>query len=101
MKQLRLTKVWFKKICDRVHFDFNEDLYQDLKQEWKFLIDSLNALKAINVDNVEPFTRISPPIEFSCLRNDQIDPSYYLNKVQMLKNAPTSHQNYVTIKRIL
>lgn len=98
MKQL--TKMAFKKICNRAHFDFNEDLYQHLKQEWKSLIASLDALKAINVDHVEPFTRINPPIKFNDLRDDLVQNSLYLDQKMLVKNAKTTDQSFITIKRM-
>lgn len=85
----------FKKLCQNAKIAFQAQVVANIKTEWK----ALN--RAINVDGVEPFVRISPPIDFSQLRNNEIDQSVYLNKTIALKNAPAKDQDFVIIKKII
>ena len=91
----------FKKLCQNAKVAFQPQVVANIKTEWKALNQAINHLKTINIDGVEPFVRISPPIDFSQLRNDEIDQSVYLNKTVALKNASAKDQDFVIIKKII
>lgn len=52
----------YKCFCQAAYLEPNQNLYQHLNQEWRILQQRLEALKTINVTNIEPLTRISPQL---------------------------------------
>lgn len=91
----------FKKMAQKIYINPDEKVVESIANEYQFIQNNLEILKTINVDNVEPFTRISPPINFENLRADETQTKTYLAKEVVLENAKEKDQDFVIIKRII
>lgn len=90
-----------EKIAKKIYITPSKEVINSLVNEYNFLKQNLEELKKINIDNIEPMTRISPKIDFNDLREDLIDASMYLKKEDLLKNAKDKNEDFVLIKRIV
>lgn len=91
----------FKKMAQKIYINPDDEVVKSIENEYHFIQKNLSDLKKINVDNVEPFTRISPPIHFSDLRTDQSQQNCYIDKKIILENASQKNDDFVIIKRII
>ncbi|MDK2819576.1 MAG: aspartyl/glutamyl-tRNA amidotransferase subunit C [Mycoplasmataceae bacterium] len=92
-----MTREKFINMANKILIDIDENVLLSLENEFNFIDNNMNNIKNINIDGVEPMSRISPPITF--LREDIEYPA--LEKEKLLSNAFNSNEDYVVIKRIL
>ncbi len=96
---LKLDKFFFQEIGKKIYIDVDSTFIKNLEKEFENIINRLEELKKIDVTNVEPLTRISPPISF--LRSDEIDLEIKLNKQTALENAKEKNEEFIIVKRTL
>lgn len=96
-----MDKNFLKQMAQKVHINPSNDVLASLENEYLELEKNIDLLKKINVENIEPLTRICPKISFDKLRDDVIDKSIYLDKQTMLNNAKEKNDDFVLIKRII
>lgn len=92
-----MTKEKFMNMAKKILIDIDDNVLLSLEKEFNFIDNNMNNIKNINIDGIEPMSRISPPITF--LREDIEYPG--LAKKKLLSNAFNSNEDYVIIKRIL
>lgn len=88
-----------KEIASKIYINPSNEVLESLKKEYNFIKENLKLLEEIDTTNVEPMTRISPPINL--LRDDKIDPSILIKKEVVLKNASNKDDDYIIMKRII
>lgn len=91
----------FQLMAQKIYINPDPKVVTSIANEYAFIQTSLAKLKAINVDGIEPFTRIAPPIHFGALRPDKPHLDHYLDKEKMLSNAAEHDADFVIIKRML
>lgn len=92
-----MTREKFILMTKKILIDIDENVLNSLQNEFYFIQESMDKIKNINIDGVEPMARISKPISF--LREDIEGPS--LPKEKLLSNAAKHDDDYVIMKRIL
>ena len=90
----------FVKMAQKIYINPDPKVIASIANEYQFIQNHLELLKAIDVEGIEPMSRICPPIKFTSLRADQIDQQVYLNKKVLLANAVDKDEDFVIIKRI-
>lgn len=92
-----MTKEKFISMANKILISIDDEVLKLIELEFNFIQENMNKIKEINVDNIEPMSRISPPITF--LREDIVGPS--LEKEKLLSNSFKHNEDYVIMKRIL
>ncbi len=93
-----MTKKLLKEIVKSLKLNPTEEVLNGLERDFKKIKGSFEELKKINVENVKPMYRVDEtPILF--LREDT--PVEGFTKEQVLHNAPTKDETFVTMKRVV
>lgn len=91
----------FEKMANKIYINASEDVIVSLSKEYEFIQNNIEQLKKIDVEGIEPMSRISKPISFEELREDEIDNKIYLDKDILLNNSKDKNENFVLMKRII
>ncbi|MGL5205567.1 MAG: Asp-tRNA(Asn)/Glu-tRNA(Gln) amidotransferase subunit GatC [Metamycoplasmataceae bacterium] len=92
-----MTREKFILMTNKILINIDENVLNSLQEEFYFIQESMDKIKNINIEGIEPMARISKPITF--LREDIVGPS--LDKQKLLSNAADHNEDYVIMKRIL
>lgn len=91
----------FEKMAKKIYINTSKEVIDSLSQEYKFIQKNIDELKKINIDGVEPMSRISRPISFDDLRDDEVNELIYINKDILLNNSKDKNKDFVVMKRII
>ena len=84
------------KIAKFTKLNINKDISNEIKIFYSNLEININKMKKINIDNVEPMTRINnEPISF--LREDVVKKEQNISKKYILLNASHSQDDFVVV----
>lgn len=93
-----MNKESVKKQVAKIHLNTKEEILVQLEKESEMFLKQIQLLKSINVDGVEPMTRINnEPISF--LREDVEGETFAREKI--LANAPEAKGNFVALKKVV
>ncbi len=95
----KLSEEDFIKLANKIYISPDKKTLEYLKVEYNEINEGLEKLKLIDIEGVEPLTRISKNINF--LREDIVDESIKLEKQVALNNAKEKDNNFIIMKRIL
>ncbi|MBN3535054.1 Asp-tRNA(Asn)/Glu-tRNA(Gln) amidotransferase subunit GatC [Mycoplasma procyoni] len=76
-----------------------EEVIASLEKEANQIFKMLDDFKQINVEGVEPLTRLSEIQDFN-FREDEAE-DYTENKEIILKNAPKKNEDFVVLERVI
>ncbi|MCK5945874.1 MAG: hypothetical protein KAG04_01240 [Mycoplasmataceae bacterium] len=86
------------EISDTLKLKNNSELNESLIKEYEFQKKRILKLKKINTDGVSPMVRIDSS-ETTFMREDVVGET--LSKEIILKNAPSTTDGYISIKKVV
>ncbi len=93
-----MTKESLKQIVKSLKLEPTEEVLNGLERDFKKIKASFEELKTIDTKNVAPMYRVDETPTFF-LREDK--PVEGFSKEQVLHNAPTKDETFVTMKRVV
>ncbi|MEG0274544.1 MAG: Asp-tRNA(Asn)/Glu-tRNA(Gln) amidotransferase subunit GatC [Longicatena sp.] len=89
---------YFKKLANGIMFDINDQEAEELKEEFKVLLDQIDVLNEIPTDGVEemvyPFE-----LETSFLRSDEVD--RVISQEDALANVKSVKAGHVHVPKVV
>ncbi|WLP85753.1 Asp-tRNA(Asn)/Glu-tRNA(Gln) amidotransferase subunit GatC [Mycoplasma seminis] len=79
----------------------DEDVLDKIMTSWEDIQLQLEGLNSLDLDNLQPMERINEDLHIDLLREDVEDDSYSISKDDILKNAPTSDGDFVTLTKVV
>ena len=93
-----MTKESLREIVKSLKLEPTEEVLNGLERDFKKIKAAFEELKTIDIENVAPMYRVDEtPTLF--LREDK--PVEGFSKEQVLHNAPTKDETFVTMKRVV
>lgn len=89
---------YFKKLANGIMFDINDQEAEELKEEFKVLLEQIDVLNEISTDGVEemvyPFE-----LETSFLRSDEVD--RVISQEDALANVKSVKAGHVHVPKVV
>ena len=89
---------YFKKLANGIMFDISEQEAQELKEEFKVLMEQINVLNEIDTEGVEemiyPFEQVT-----SFLRMDEIED--VISQEEALSNVKSAKAGHVHVPKVV
>ncbi|WP_308699347.1 MULTISPECIES: glutamyl-tRNA amidotransferase [unclassified Mycoplasma] len=97
-----INKEKIKEIVSSLMFNPSEEVLNNIIKNWNELENDLKNLDKLNLDNIKPLSHINEEYKIDLLREDEFDNEFKsIDKNQILSNAKTSDQDYVTITKVV
>lgn len=89
---------YFKKLANDIMFDISDQEAEELKEEFKVLLDQINVLQEIDTEGVEEM--IYPfETETSFLREDIVD--HVITQEEALANVKSAKAGHVHVPKVV
>jgi aspartyl-tRNA(Asn)/glutamyl-tRNA(Gln) amidotransferase subunit C len=89
-----------KKLAKLSHLKLSDEEAQKYQAELNAILGYVEQLQSVDIEDLEPTYQVSG--NKNVLRDDVIDESIYkTSQADLLKNAPTQHNNQVKVKKVL
>ncbi|VEU78138.1 Asp-tRNA(Asn)/Glu-tRNA(Gln) amidotransferase subunit GatC [Mycoplasmopsis columbinasalis] len=98
---LKIDKEKLKSIVASLMLEPSEEVLEGILLEWNDIYKNLKLLDELNLENVEPMTRIDSTTIDDFLRDDIADTTFNINKEIALQNAKDQDDDYIIIKKVV
>ncbi|QKT05362.1 aspartyl/glutamyl-tRNA amidotransferase subunit C [Mycoplasma sp. OR1901] len=99
---MTVNKEKIKEIVNSLMFNPSDEVLDHIIENWHELENELKSFDKLDLDKVKPLSHINEEYKIDLLRDDEFDNEFKsINKSQILSNAATSDDDYVTIKKVV
>ncbi|WP_025755111.1 Asp-tRNA(Asn)/Glu-tRNA(Gln) amidotransferase subunit GatC [Mycoplasmopsis cricetuli] len=99
MKQI--TKEKLKNIVSSLMLEPKEEILDNIIENWNQIQKELKKLDLLDLNNVKPMVHIDETTFVDFFREDEIDESFSISKVDLLKNASQKDQDYIITTKVV
>jgi aspartyl-tRNA(Asn)/glutamyl-tRNA(Gln) amidotransferase subunit C len=98
---MTVTRAEVLKIAELAKLGFSESELDAFTAQFQHILDYIEKLKEVDVDGVEPTSRVSTTGAFAESRFREDEPRAPLPVEEALNNAPDSSHQYFRVPRII
>lgn len=97
-----MKDIELKKLAKNLLLDPNPEVLELAKNMLISIDGKLDELENFNLDGYKAQSHINEkPLEFSNLRDDEVDTSFNIKKQDLLNNAKNHNDDYVIMRKVI